>query len=409
MHSYDESVLVATVDRPSVGEWWTVAGNFSVFNKVSHISLVYNGTDNDAWRVSSVDVYKKGGWSSMMAPDVVEAGGVAAAVDMSHIDSEWFDTHPGKVANTIKTLWITATEQFAETTNLITVYFHSEEEVHYAGVIYDPLVGSAWIIESHTCPFPVENLTKVTARALRAHTDDGYIVEKVELMVNGRYEKMWGETWNADGGWIAHHQPSWMPDPLDEVVLVRRRETEPPATNATLAPETDSPIPAAPNTPIMDTSDDGSDDWNATNATTPAEQQAAADAGGDSRSTFWGLLITGIVLVVCALCVVGAYYIMRNRQGKPNMKSIIFDDDDFDDDVELNGSAYEGTSDDDCEEPLRKSSGLVRKASNSGAELKETPSTYEPPAIAEEKGDTTAGPNPDAKTSPVKASPSTKV
>ncbi|KAJ9468729.1 hypothetical protein DIPPA_34692 [Diplonema papillatum] len=219
IHSYHEAIRAATIAAPASGDATLVNVDYNpeIFS-LSYFSLIYEGTNDDEWQVKSVEYYKKGGWKHLTCPDA-KATGDLALINAAHIDSEWFDMHPKVATNTVKTLWITASESFAETTNIVVIYYHSATQTHYAGVIYDPTRGSIWVIEAVDCPFPVEDLRMVTANALRDHTSDGYIVERVEIMIGGRYQKMWGQPWNAYGGWITHTKPGWMTDPSDEIVL----------------------------------------------------------------------------------------------------------------------------------------------------------------------------------------------
>ncbi|KAJ9468725.1 hypothetical protein DIPPA_34685 [Diplonema papillatum] len=363
MHSYEQSTVIGVLNGTHPHEFAIFNVNFTDVEELSHVSLVYEGTNNDAWEVASVELHRDGEWQRLTSPDVLERGVWTATVDEAHIDSEWFDLRPRRQpAHTIKTLWVTATEEWAATTNIITVFFHSDTQTHYAGAIYDAEIGSAWNIGSTSCPFPVEDLQRVTARALRPHTDDGYSVEKVEVWINGAYRKMWGETWDNWGGWIEHKQQDWMPDRLNEIVLTVAG-AEPPDVE----------------TPESDDND----------TLSPTDARGAAGDGDSDDETWKILFITLLCIVACLVCVMIAFYLIRRRDERDPMKTVIFEDDYDDDGIELANTGYENHTDEDDEDddPLRKASNLNASkmtrapSSQRGADLADKPSTYEPPAL----------------------------
>ncbi|KAJ9442056.1 hypothetical protein DIPPA_03704 [Diplonema papillatum] len=215
-HSYSEDALVATKVAPGAGEVAVFTTDFASIDELAYINIMYDSGVSDGWWVKSVELFKNGAWRPFVAPDANHTLQRSAWIDDDgHPDVEWFDLSERSWTNTIHTRWTTEYSKEADSTNIYTVFFHSETQVHYAGVIYDPFSGEMWRISPTDCPFAVEDLRMVTVKPLRGHVDDDWKVLQVEVFLHGKYQKMWGQTWQDWGGAIAYD----VNDPMRETVF----------------------------------------------------------------------------------------------------------------------------------------------------------------------------------------------
>ncbi|KAJ9442059.1 hypothetical protein DIPPA_03705 [Diplonema papillatum] len=176
---------------------------------MSHISLTLNGTDlRDTWWVENVQLLRNKEWHILKAPDASHntMSTQAQVGSNANLEVEWFDMNPKDPINTIRTRWTTDTQDWSDSSNIFTVYFHSNKAVHYAGVIHDPKAGDTWNIDPADCPFPVEDLRMVSVKALRSDASDNWIVRSVALETDGRYVELYGQQWNGKKtGEISYH------------------------------------------------------------------------------------------------------------------------------------------------------------------------------------------------------------
>ncbi|KAJ9437538.1 hypothetical protein DIPPA_00973, partial [Diplonema papillatum] len=151
-HFYEETVLAATQAGSGKGEIAIIGANVPyTADELVCLSIVFNGTASDGWILDRVDLLRDGVWQKLFAPDA-PTGTYWIDDDTGYSELAFFDLNSKTARNTVRTTWATDTLSDSQSTDIFTVFLHSADSVHYAGVIYDPEAGQPWEIVAENCP-----------------------------------------------------------------------------------------------------------------------------------------------------------------------------------------------------------------------------------------------------------------